>query len=156
MALPTALRVRVRASSSISRSRPPTLSLRVRKPSSTAFVARTSVSAGVGLSDYGVDFNGSGRAAKEDGEGLGLGLGKAVQCCGLKGEGESGWRNGGKWCGGEGPRQQGRGDSLEGGSEVSEGCGTAGERGGGFAEADDAVVGLDLDQQAKSVVDGRR
>ena len=65
-------------------------------------------------------------------------MGKAVQCCGLKGEGERGWRNGGKWDGGKGPRQQGRGDGFEGGSEGAEGCGTSGEGGGGFAEADEA------------------
>ena len=79
-------------------------------------------------------------------------MGKAVECCGLEGEGERGWRNCGKRDGGEGPCQQGGGDGLKGGSEVSEGCGTAGEGGGGFAEADDAVVGLDLDQQAISGV----
>ena len=95
MASPTALRVRARASSSILRSRPPTFSLRVRKPSSTAFAASTSVSAGVGLSDNGVDFNRVREVPpRKAARGSAFGLGEAVQRCGLKGEGEGGWRNG--------------------------------------------------------------
>ena len=70
MALPTALRVRVRASSSISRSRPPTFSLRVRNPSSTAFVARTSVSAGLASPIMALTSTGRGEPPRKTARGL--------------------------------------------------------------------------------------
>ena len=153
MASPTALRVQARASSSMSRSRPPTLSFEGAKAFLDCFCCQNFRLGGGSLSDYCVDFNRSGRATKEDSEGLGIGLGKTVQCCGLKGEGERGWRNGGKWGRGKGSRKQGRGNGLEGGSEVSEGGGTAGERSRGFAEADNTLVGFEPDHQAVSGVD---